>query len=357
MSPPEYIKKNRRKHKFFKQFENEPTDRGIYSFTYPCLTLRADQPLKPIIPLSEAENPDLYVPYFKYDPRTLHTPSEYRRIANVPGKVNFLPHWKLVNLCAILGFWPGEKYQFGVLAYHKRGYILQRNYGDESESKETLHRQGILASFSWLNAQANFLGFTTFNDITYPLVTQTCITNGQIWSFYVYQLNTMLMHSKNIKENPKRNICWAITEMKLFDDIKDNKVHGLNTDVLKMILKLYLNQPEERLGVNLRPYLNVNEKYAADYADDEKRRWLEKEFKFLTSNRPRSKLPPEVYDWEKIYKIFNKTRPMDKRTRPFELFVKPFNRPLDDVVKKYIPKSHRPHLPKKVGRYEKTFYP
>lgn len=235
--------------------------------------------------------------------------------------------------------------------------MLDRNYKDDVENKEALHRQGILSSFAWLNAQANFLGFTTFNDITYPLITQTCVTNGQLWSFYTYQLNTMLIHSKHVKENPKKNICWATQEMKLFEDIQDNKVLGLNKDVLKTLLKYYLNKPKQRLGVNMRPYLGSHEKYIADYADDEKRRWLEREYKFLVSNRPRFKLDYEVYNWEKIYKIDHKTRPMDKRRRPFELFIKPSDRRLDDRQAFYIPKAQRPDVPKKVGRYAKEYFP
>lgn len=255
------------------------------------------------------------------------------------------------------GYWPGEKNEFGILSYHQRGYMLNRHYGDEQESKETLHRQGILASFNWLNAQANFLGFNSYNDITYPLVTQTCITNGQLWSFYVYQLNTILVHSQHIDENPKKNVCWATSEMKLFDDIKDNKVHGLNLDVLKMFVKLYLNKPEDRLGVTLRPYLNKNEKCIADYENEEKRIWLEREYKFLTSNRPRDRLEYEIYHWEKIYKIDHKTRVMEKRRRPFELFINPYNRRLDERQSAYIPKAVRPHLRKNQGRYAKEYFP
>lgn len=265
----------------------------------------------------------------------------------------------LLNLKAyiFLGFWPGSSNQFGLLSYHKRGHMLTRPFNDPSESKEALHRQGILASFGWLNALANFLGFTTYNEITYPLVTQTVVTNGQIWSFYVYQLNTLLVHSKNTTENPRRNICWATPELKLYEKIENGKLVGFNEDVLKKLLKFYGNVPEERLGVNLRPYLGEHEKYIADYANEEKRIWLEREYKHLMANRPRYKLPYEIYAWEKIYKIDHKTRPMDKRLRPFELFQKPFNRTLDDREAFYIPRCQRPDLPKNKGRRAKEFWP
>lgn len=235
--------------------------------------------------------------------------------------------------------------------------MLERNFGDPRESQEAIHRQGILATHCWLQAQANFLGFTTFNEITYPLVAQAVITNGRLWSFYVYQLNTMLMHSENPKNNPRKNICWATSELKLFEEIKEGKLIGFNPDVLKILLKFYLNVPEERLGVNMRPYVSKEEKVCADYEDTDKRIWLEREYKFLVANRPRYKLPYEIYDWEKIYKIDNKTRPMDKRLRPFELFQNPFKRRLDERQPEYVPRALRPDLPRHKGRYKKEYFP
>lgn len=263
----------------------------------------------------------------------------------------------LTVLITFLGFWPGNPNQFGLLSYHKRGHFLNRTYNDPSETKEALHRQGILASFGWSNALANHLGFTTFNEITYPLVTQTVITNGQFWSFYVYQLNTLLFHSKHASENPRRNICWASPELKLYEGIEDGKIVGFNDDTLKKLVKLYANAPEERLGVNLRPYLSDEEKVIAEYGDAEKRTWLEREYKHLMTNRPRGKLPYEIYAWEKIYKIDHKTRPMDKRLRPFELFQDPFKRRLDDRKPFYIPRAQRPDVPRHVGRNAKEFWP
>lgn len=235
--------------------------------------------------------------------------------------------------------------------------MVERKYDDETERKDAIHRQGILGSFAWLNAQANYLGFTTFNDITYPLVTQSVVTNGRLWSFYVYQLNTVLLHSTNTKENPKRNICWATPELKLFESVEDDKIVGFNTDVLKNLLKFYANVPQERLGLNMRPYLSQEEKIAADYKDDDKREWLEREYKYLVSNRPRYKLEYEVYNWEKIYKIDHKTRIMEPRRRPFEIFQKPSNRKLNERKPFYVPKKLRPHLPKRLGRDAKEYFP
>lgn len=130
-------------------------------------------------------------------------------------------------------------------------------------------------------------GFSTFNDITYPLTTQTIITNGQWWSFFAYQLNTLLMYSDHIDTNPKRNICWVTEPMKLFDKIEDEKIHGLNEEVLKNLIRFYVNVPEERIGVDMKPYLGKSVKVIADIEHDERRNWLEKSYKHLVNNRPR----------------------------------------------------------------------
>lgn len=235
--------------------------------------------------------------------------------------------------------------------------MLERDFKDDLESKEAIKRQGILAGFGWLSAQANMLGFTTFNEITYPLVTQLAVTNGQIWSLFVYQLNTLLMHSRHITENKKRNICWSLSDVKLFEEINNSRVIGFNPDVVKMLIKFYANSPVVREGVDLQPYLKEAEKIVAEYEDDDKRQWLEREYKFLVSNRPRHKLDYELYHWEKIYKVDNETRFMDKRRRPFEFYNKPSDRKLNERQAFYIPKALRPELPKNKGRYAKEYFP
>ncbi|XP_967403.2 large ribosomal subunit protein mL65 [Tribolium castaneum] len=340
MSPPENIKRYRRGCSWQKDKENEPTNRVMNYIGSANVSLRTDLPLKHIISSSDAENPDLSVPFFEFDPRTVGTvANQHRHIANVPG------------------FWPGDSKEFGFLSYHKRGHLISRHYGDANELKEAVDRQGILASFGWLNAQANFQGFTTFNDVTYPFVTQTVVTNGQVWSFYVYQLNTIVNHSKFFTENAKRNVCWGTPEVKLFEGVENDKLVGFNDEVLKMLLKFYANVPEVKLGVNLKPFLGKEEKFIADYEDGDKREWLEREYKFLVSNRPRAKLEYEIYAWEKIYKIDHQTRFMDQKKRPFEFKIKPSNRRLDERLPRYIPRALRPELPRHKGRYAKEYFP
>ncbi|XP_025075488.1 uncharacterized protein LOC105432645 [Pogonomyrmex barbatus] len=66
----------------------------------------------------------------------------------------------------------------------------------------------------------------------------------------------------------------------------------------------------------------------------------------------------EIYDWQKIYIIQHKTRPMDKKREPWEFGIKMYKRRLDDHQPAYIPRFMRENPKKrKVGRWAKTYYP
>ena len=111
------------------------------------------------------------------------------------------------------------------------------------------------------------------------------ITNGQWWTFCVYQLNTTTMHMDVINENPRRNICWITEPMKLFDSIENGTIQGFNDDILKHLIKFYINTPEAK-SVEMQPYLS-NEKVIAGIEEDERRKWLEYRYKYLVSKRSR----------------------------------------------------------------------
>ncbi len=145
--------------------------------------------------------------------------------------------------------------------------------------------------------------------------------------------------------------------MKLFEEItQDGKLIGLNDDVLRNLIKFYINEPKQR-AIDMKPYLGLNEQKVADIDNVDRRLFLEEKYKHLVSCRPRHKLIPEVYHWEKIYKIDHKTKPLAPRRRFFELGLNPFQRTLDEHRQKYIPKCVRPGGKKNRDRHEKTYYP
>ncbi|KAI4503875.1 hypothetical protein M0802_001278 [Mischocyttarus mexicanus] len=332
---PEGVLIKRRGKSWNKENKNDPVNLPVQYYGKSILHLRHDLPINEIMPLDACEDSSLTVPQFKFYPRTLGYEMKYKHATSIPG------------------FWPGDPCEFGFLSYHKCGYLVGRKFNDESDSLLT---QAIFASYSWLLSQACYQGFSTFHDVTYPLVNQAVITNGQDWSFYVYQLNTTLLHSENSDENPRRNICWATDSVKLFDKVEGEKVHGLNIDVLKPLIKFYLNTPMEK-NIEMKPYLGEDVKKIADIKSDIRRDWLERYYKHLVTNRPRYRHAPQIYHWQKIYLIDNKKCPMMKRRHPFEFGISVTKRKLDQHALKWIPRRFRPVPTKKFGNYEQTFYP
>lgn len=80
----------------------------------------------------------------------------------------------------------------------------------------------------------------------------------------------------------------------------------------------------------------------------------------MVSHRPRHRLQPEIYDWERIYKIQFETRSFEAKRRFFELDKDPLNeRRLDDHYGAYIPRKNRDNGGWRVRRkrFEDKYYP
>lgn len=320
-----------------KEYANDPINMPVQYVGSPILQLRHQFPLKEIVSPIYSTNPELSIPEFKFDPRVLAYKFSYKHATNIPG------------------FWPGDPAEFGLLSYHNINNVF---FNSKIKDEEAITVQAIFASYSWLLSQACYQGFSTFNDITYPLVSQTILTNGQYWSFCVYQLNTTLLHWEYVDNNPARNICWITEPMMLFDKIEDGKIQGFNEDVLKKLITFYINMPAARSNENMKPYLGESVKYVADITDPERRAWLETRFKHLMSNRPRHQLRPEIYHWQKIYMIDNATRPVDKKRDPWQFGFSAAKRRLNQHQPAYIPRCLRENPKKrKIGRWAKTYYP
>ncbi|XP_076646293.1 mitochondrial ribosomal protein S30 [Halictus rubicundus] len=314
-------------------------DDPIQYFGTPILQLRNTLPLKEFLSTSECNRFEFEYPKFNLSPKTLGYRYEYKHATNIPG------------------FWPGDPTEFGLLSYHNCSHLASRRPTFD-DKEDALVVQAIFASYSWLLSQACYQGFTTVNEMTYPLVTQTVLTDSQMWSFCAYQLNTILLRSPFVEENPTCNMCWITKPEKLFDTVENEQIHGFNEDVLRTLIKFYINAPEERTGVNMKPYLGESVKHLADISETERRIWLENEFKYIMSNRPRHFKIPEIPVWQKIYKIKFKTRPVEKKRDPWEFGYKPFERRMDDHLPIYIPRALREDPKKrKVGRWAKTYYP
>lgn len=342
--PPKLVHAIKKGVDWQKGYARDPYDRNMQYTGKPYLAVRHNNLLDPLLSKDLAafdiRQDNLELTDFRYDPLALGYISEFRHATNVPG------------------FWPGDQHEFGLLSYQRRSHAINRSkYCAVNDLDEALQAQGILSSFAWLLGQACYQGFSVFNDVTYPLTTQTVITDGKNWSFYAYQLNTTLVHSEQVDLNPRYNLCWGTEDLQLYESIDDSgKIHGINYEVLRHLIMFYINQPKER-KVERKPYLCQKESKIADIEDENNRVFMEQAYKHVASNRPRHRLVPEIYQWEKIYKIDHKTRPMDAKRRPFELTENMYNRRMDEHALKYIPRVLRPSGPKSRPKFETIYYP
>ncbi|XP_034671093.1 28S ribosomal protein S30, mitochondrial [Drosophila subobscura] len=340
---PKNVQNSKKGRDWQKDDASDSVDRLVQYTGSPYLALRHRQQLCPWMTEKESENIELarQLPRFKHDARTLGYRTTYQHAVNVPG------------------YWPSANGpNFGLLSFQSRASLQTRHkaYGD-SDFQEALNALAIKSSYAWLLAQATYNGFNTYNDLTYPMNTQTVITNGREWSFYEYQLNTLLLHGNQVDENPRVNSCRGTPPLPLYAEISEKgKCVDFNDATLKQLLRVYTNVPKvERAANELHPYVTAR---TTDYDNAQQRDFIEKTFKHLSSKRPRHLELPEIYLWEKLYKIDHKTRAMEAKRRFFELDINPWRRTLEKHDKEYVPRAVRPGGRKnREDRFKKTFYP
>ncbi|ODM92751.1 28S ribosomal protein S30, mitochondrial [Orchesella cincta] len=225
----------------------------------------------------------------------------------------------------IPGHWSGDLHRCNLLAYHGRSHLLagervdNKYWSATEENEEALCSQAMLVSFGRLLSQAFYHGFDQFGDLEYPFSTQTVITNGLDWSFFAYQLNTIKFHRLALAKNQKQNVMWGTQSESIFDKENPNE---LNVNVLGNILKFYLNTPVPVDVENATPYLTSR---IQDWDDDKERVLTFFNFReqvcqriYRTDNLLKFR-PPEMYEYEKIYKFYFNTMPIEPRRRFFEL--------------------------------------
>ncbi len=110
-----------------------------------------------------------------------------------------------------VGHWFGDPREFNYLTVHDTTGLLKFTnvYGD-SELNSALESMVMTSAHAELTAQAYYLGFSMWNDLTYPLVGQFIYTDGQRFSIAKYQLNTLQLWNPGA---PFKNICY-LTELK-----------------------------------------------------------------------------------------------------------------------------------------------
>lgn len=132
---------------------------------------------------------------------------------------------------------------------------------------------------------------------------------------------------------------------------------GWNDEALINLINIYTKGRRNATEMDLSPYLEKDSRLISHISEEKRRKWLYDRHRTLMSHRPRHKLAPEIYDWERIYKIEHQKRITDARKRFFEKFEDPINdRKLNEHQTEYVPKVFRkPH--RRRGRFAEAFYP
>ncbi|KAJ8333643.1 hypothetical protein SKAU_G00409620 [Synaphobranchus kaupii] len=147
--------------------------------------------------------------------------------------------------CIFTGSKLADPCSYGHTQFHlvmdrfQRRKLYKANLVDQIEVH--LRASAIASLFAWTGAQAMYQGFWSHEDLTRPFVSQAIITDGQHFSFFCYQLNTLALTVQTDSGNPRKNLCWGTESMRLYEDIKDGNVIGLDISVLKLLVKFLLN--------------------------------------------------------------------------------------------------------------------
>ncbi|XP_017546544.2 39S ribosomal protein S30, mitochondrial [Pygocentrus nattereri] len=107
-----------------------------------------------------------------------------------------------------------------------------------------LRANAITSLYAWTGAQAMYQGFWSEQDVSRPFVSQAIITDGQYFSFFCYQLNTLALSSFSTPNNPRKNLCWGTESLRLYERITDGDVIGWDDNVLKLLVQFLLNKPQ-----------------------------------------------------------------------------------------------------------------
>ncbi|KAG7276705.1 hypothetical protein CRUP_006884 [Coryphaenoides rupestris] len=124
--------------------------------------------------------------------------------------------------------------------YH-RDRLTKRGQADQVEV--FLRAHGVCSLFCWTAAQAMYQGFWSRQDLTRPFVSQAVITDGQFFSFFCYQLNTLALSTEADVDNPRRNLLWGTESLRLYERVEDGRVVGLDDGVLRLLIQFLMNRP------------------------------------------------------------------------------------------------------------------
>lgn len=256
----------------------------------------------------------------------------YRVSRENPGRVGYPSRWAFQSWAP--GYWPdNENYDFPYLSVLPLSKILlrqSRNKGLQGRSipdyDATVDGMAIMHSFAWLNSLAMYHGFSPYDELTYPLTTQTIITDGQVWYFYVYQMDTHAFHGDLLPFDGKikYNNCWSSGPLELYESIQeDGTIVGFNDQVIDILAKfLTCKTTELSESVTLKPYLGQETRDEETIAKD--RVTLRRRFASLKSaqerrNSSEARVDPAEYITGRN-EYFNYVAHLRRHRKPLEYF-------------------------------------
>lgn len=279
------------------------------------------------------------VPCYPTHPFKLGYKEKFYYVANSPG---FLPSLENDNNLIRTT----QRGDFPFLTYLNRGLVdlrraaLVDNFADDADVVKAM---AVMHNFGYLNALAAVHGFHTYDELTYPLTNQCIVTDGQYWSFFVYQMNTHTFHS-DVPSSGKQNLCWSANNLKLYDSYEDGEFRNVNDRVIELLVKFYLQRPKlSEAYAELRPHLHEDLR-----ADEEKlttREDLKRRFAQYKTQREKAEMISRVvYPFEWLHlRNPNSTnkfiRLLRKRRDPW-----PVNK-LQSVVNKFSDNLDQPNKP------------
>uniref|UniRef100_W5L9U8 Mitochondrial ribosomal protein S30 n=1 Tax=Astyanax mexicanus TaxID=7994 RepID=W5L9U8_ASTMX len=123
----------------------------------------------------------------------------------------------------------------------RRDKLNNKNVADHTEV--FLRANAIASLFAWTGAQAMYQGFWSEQDVSRPFASQAVITDGQYFSFFCYQLNTLALSSFSTPDNLRKNLCWGTESLRLYEKVSDGDVVGWDDRVLRLLVQFLLNKP------------------------------------------------------------------------------------------------------------------
>lgn len=213
--------------------------------------VRSTIPLEPLFPLTDEK--EVSAALFSEDIDV------QKDVIFSPKVFNMWPDGEPLWQCP--GFEPdsGDKHKFGRVAFKDISELNKlcnywKVHGEEEllVKEECMAATAVISLFSWLNGQAHSLGYTQYNDIERPLVSQLVLSDGRHFFFAIAQLNTIAINiDVDGFVNHRSNVCYVEGPLRLYDSFDsdsqrfyhlngEEEVEGLNPKVLSRILQMFI---------------------------------------------------------------------------------------------------------------------